>query len=77
MSTTPQRDKRVRLSLECSAKVKREIEAHGKDLSEWSLIGTIRRAVKRSKALFDLEARGTLMLLRDEDGEVEDVEVPK
>jgi len=67
------RDKRVRLSLECSAATKVEIEAHGEELGEWSLVGTLRRAVKRSRALFDLEQRGTLILVRDADGEAEDV----
>lgn len=66
--------KRVRLSLECRAEVKQAIEDHGKDLGEWSLIGTIRRAVERSAKLLKLERRGTLLLQRDEDGEIEEVE---
>lgn len=74
MSKNP-RDKRVRLSLECSATTKAEIEAHSEDLKEWSLIGGIRKSVQRSKALFDLERRGSLVLIRDVDGECEDVEV--
>ena len=76
MSTNP-RDKRVRLSLECKVGTKAEIEAHGEELGEWSLIGGLRRSVRRSKALFDLEQRGTLILFRDEDGEAEDVDIPK
>jgi len=75
MSTNP-RDKRVRLSLECKASMKAEIEAHGEELKEWSLIGGIRKSVRRSKALFDLEQRGTLILVR-KDGEAEDVDIPK
>ena len=70
------RSKRVRLSLECRESVKNEIEAHGKDLGEWSLIGGIRRSVERSAALLDLERRGSLVLIRDSDGEAEDVNRP-
>ncbi len=69
------RSKRVRLSLECRESVKNEIEAHGKDLGEWSLIGGIRRSVERSRKLFNLERRGVLLLQRDSDGGIE--EVPK
>ena len=74
--STP-RDKRCRLSLECRESIKSEIEAHGKELGQWSLIGTLRKAIRRSKALFDLEQRGVLILVRDSDGEAEDVEIPK
>lgn len=74
-STLPSRDKRCRLSLECKESVKKQIEDHGSELGQWSLIGSIRKAVQRSKKFFDLEARGTLLLQRDIDGEVE--EIPK
>lgn len=66
-------NKRVRLSLECKASVKKAIEEHGKDLGEWSLIGAIRSSVRRSKKLFDLERRGDLVLIRNEDGKAENV----
>lgn len=69
------RDKRVRLSLECKASVKQAFEDHGEDLKEWSMIGTLRKAVARSKKFFDLEARGDLLLRRKDDGGIE--EVPK
>ena len=71
------RSKRVRLSLECRESVKNEIEAHGKDLGQWSLVGSIRKAILRSRWLFALEQRGILLLQRNSDGEIEDVEVPK
>ena len=74
MSTTP-RDKRVRLSLECSASTKASLVAHGKDLGQWSLVGAIRRAISRSAALLALERRGTLKLVRKDDGVTEDVEI--
>ena len=46
---------RVRLSLECKQEDKDELVAHGTELGEWSLIGTIRHAVRRSRRLLDLE----------------------
>lgn len=73
-STEP-RHGNVRLSLECKPQVKVEIIAHGKELGEWSIISAIRRSVTRSKKLFDLERRGTVLLQRDSDGGIE--EVPK
>jgi hypothetical protein len=63
------------LSLECRASVKDEIVSHGVDLGEWSLIATIRRAVRRSEALLLLARRGSLKLVRDSDGGTEDVKV--
>jgi hypothetical protein len=69
------REKRCRLSLECKESVKQTIEAHGAELGHWSLIGGIRAAVQRSKALFDLERRGTLFLQRHDDSEIEDVKL--
>ncbi len=80
MSTSPEtRDKRCRLSLECSLAAKEALENHGTELGQWSLIGAIRKSVARSKRLFDLEKRGSLVLIRDSDGEAEDVviEEPK
>ena len=65
----------VRLSLECKKAEKKAIEDHGKAIGQWSLIGSIRTAVARSMKLLDLERRGTLLLQRDSDGEIE--EVPK
>lgn len=46
---------RVRLSLECKPEDKDELVAHGTELGEWSLIGTIRHAVRRSKRLLEQE----------------------
>lgn len=69
------KDKRVRLSLECTQSIKDAIERHGTDLGQWSFVGSIRRAVARSKQIYDLEQRGTLMLVRHSDGELEDVEL--
>lgn len=73
MKPTP-REKRCRLSLECSESAKQAIEAHGKELGQWSLIGALRLSVQRSKKLFDLEQRGVLLLQRHRDGEIEEVE---
>jgi len=70
----PRRHGNERLSLECKPEVKQAIIDHGKELSEWSIIGTIRSAVARSKKFFDLEQRGTLLLQRFGDGEIEEVE---
>ena len=67
----------VRLSLEAKPEFKDEILAHSKELGQWSIVGTLRKAVRRSKALFDLEKRGTLFLQRHDDSEIEDVELPK
>jgi hypothetical protein len=61
--------------LECKKAEKAAIEAHGKAVGEWSLIGSIRKAVERSMKLLDLERRGTILLQRDSDGEIE--EIPK
>lgn len=69
------RNKRVRLSLECLASVKDDIEAHGTELGEWSFIGAIRNAVRRSKILLTLERRGSLKLIRNSDGKTEDVDL--
>lgn len=74
MSNKP-RDKRVRLSLETKESVKEQIIAHGKDLGEWSLVGSLRRSVERSAALLALERRGSLVLIRSADGGAEDVEI--
>lgn len=63
----------ARLSLECKPEVKKALKDHGKELGEWAIIGTIRKAVARSKKLFDLEKRGTLLLQRHEDGEIEEI----
>ena len=73
--TTPEqlRDKRCRLSLECRASTKAEIEAHGDEVGQWSLVGSIRKAISRSRQLFALEQRGVLQLKRRDDGGVEDV----
>lgn len=65
----------VRLSLETKPPVKQAILDHGKELGEWSIISAIKRSVERSKKFFDLERRGTLLLQRDSDGEIE--EIPK
>ena len=50
MKTTPQRDKRCRLSLECASSFKQSLEEHGDELKQWALIGTLRKAVSRSRA---------------------------
>jgi hypothetical protein len=74
---TEPRHGNVRLSLEMKPRDKQAIIDHGKELGEWSLVGCLRRSVQRSKALFDLEARGTLFLQRHDDSEIEEVEIPK
>ena len=74
MSDKP-RDKRVRLSLECKESVKNALEIHGKALGEWSIIGGIRHSVERSNQLLDRERRGSRVLIRDADGEAEDVTI--
>lgn len=51
---------RVRLSLECSLAFKEELMLHGEELKEWSLIGTIRESVRRSKELGELEREAAL-----------------
>lgn len=76
-ASPPPRHGNVRLSLEAKPETKADIIAHGKELSEWSIIGTIRRAIERSRWLFGMEQKGTLLLQRNSDGEIEDLEVPK
>ena len=73
-STLP-RHGNARLSLECKPEVKDAIVEHGKFIGEWSLVGSIRKAIERSNKLLALQRRGTLVLVRDEDGEIEDVEI--
>lgn len=77
MNKSPEpRHGNVRLSLETKPSVKQAILDHGKELGEWSIVGCIRRAVSRSAAIFKLEQRGTLLLQRHSDGEIEDVKLP-
>ena len=64
--------KRVRLSLECSEDAKVAIEAHGRELGEWSIIGAVRKSVSRSAKFMVLERRGQLVL-RTGDGVEEEV----
>lgn len=63
----------VRLSLECKPAVKKSLLDHGEELKEWALISVIRRSVARSRKLFALEQRGTLLLQRDVDDEIEEI----
>lgn len=53
--TKSKKPKRVRLSLETTEDFKKELIQHGDELKCWSLIGTIRTAVRRSKELLELE----------------------
>jgi hypothetical protein len=64
----------VRLSLEAKPEFKKDILAHGAELGEWSIVGCLRQAIRRSKKLFDLEQRGVLLLQRHCDSEIEEVE---
>ena len=75
-STEP-RHGNVRLSLEMKPLDKAAILAHSKELGQWSIVGTLRKAISRSAALFKLEQRGTLLLERKDNGEIEEVEIEK
>lgn len=64
---------RTRLSLEMSAEDKAEIVAHGAELGTRKLVKTIRAAVRRSRAVWAAEQRGTLLLETEES--VEDLKL--
>lgn len=54
---------RVRLSLETTADVKAEFLRHGADLGQWSMIGTLREAVRRSAELKRFEDSGEVWIV--------------
>ena len=55
MKIPEHKPRRVRLSLETTEDFKDELIAHGKEIRQWSHIGTIRAAVRRSRELAQIE----------------------
>jgi hypothetical protein len=64
---------RTRMSLECSAEVKAEIDYHRGELGQWSLIGGIRESTRRSRELLAAQRRGKIYLMPDDGEEPEEI----